>query len=313
MPNLLDTLFGSLQSYASSSSNKTALWLGLLLLFFIVYFIVIWFSDIRKSTAIVIAFFPVLLLDAVISFGIYTFKFPLGFSYTTQKFYITLSIFDYVFNFGLFKNYGLAVFDHVNGLYLLSGTQNILTFLFVFSDSLIEFVLIAYVLYYLIGRIDFALLGASIPTLVYTWRISNPLTEFVTAKATVSHVFYFLSRAAPEQKLLVIGLFLLSFAFIVFIIATVSGFFMTVGKTTVRPGLEASSWEFSMTGVALGWTLAYAVVQLLHPEYSWYAVLPVLIIYNIFRSRMKGMAERRKAEKAQRQMFREVMEEREGY
>lgn len=297
-----------LQAYASSSTDKTALYFGLAILFLIIYFAVIWFIDVRKSTAVLIAFLPVFLLDYAVGFGKYTFTLPFDFSYSTNRGYITLSILDWIFNFGLFKSYGLTVFNSVNGSYFLTGFQNFIVYFFVYADSIIEFLLIAYFLYTLFDRTEYAVLGASIPVILYTY-FTNPLKELADAKAAVSHILYFFDHATQFQLLVVIGTAFLSFLLVIFLISTVTGLFVSIGKSTIKPGLEASMWEVSLTGLSFGLAFVYSVAVILHPEYSWYVLLPVLIVYSIIRSGMNRIADSRRAEKRQKQMIHEAQRE----
>lgn len=305
---ILDAVFDYVRAYALSSTNKTALWLILAILFLVIYFVVIWFFEVRKSTAVLIAFTPVLFLDYAISFGKYTFAFPFDFNYSTNRGYITLSILDWIFNFGLFKSYGLTVFNSVNGSYILTGLQNLVVYLFVYADSIIEFLLIAYFLYTLFDRIEYAVLGASIPVLAYTY-FTNPLKELATAKATVSHILYFFDHATQFQQMAVMATAFVSFLLVIFLISTATGLFISIGKSTVKPGLEASMWEVSLTGLSFGLALVYSIAVILHPEYSWYVLLPVLVLYSIIRSGMNRLADKRKGVKAQRQIIHEALRE----
>ena len=306
---IFEYLSARIGTYISTAADKTALWLALALLFIVIYFVVIWFTDVGKSTAIFLSFMPVLVLDWLFSFGTYIFKFPFGYSYATHNFVITLNIVDWIFNFGIFKSIGLDAFNQVSGAFVLTGAQKALVFLLVSADSIIEFIVLAYIFYSIFDRIDIAICGAAIPTILYSIFISNPLKEVVKAEVTVKHVLYFFDHATPEQNVIVFGSLFISFGLIVFLISAVTSLIEGIGKTTVRPGLEGHQYEVSLTGLAFGLSLAYSLAVVLHPDYSWYTVLPVLIIYNAIRSGMKGVAKNRRTQKQQKELVREVVDE----
>lgn len=307
--SLLNTIFSFITQKVTAlatASDKTPLWLLLLLLFIVIYFIVIWFSDISKSTAIFIAFIPVLILDLIFSFGSYVFHLPFNFNYPIKHFVITAQTLDFIFNFGIFKGVGLQTFNTVSGTYALSGIQNFVVYLFTFSDVIILGISLLFILYYIGDNFSNALTGTGIITLIYVY-FTNPFDESKTAVATTQHIFYFMEHASPEQQITVLGSAFISFVAIVFLISIVSSFFITVGKTTVRPGLEASSWQFNMTGIAFGLSVIYSITSVLHPEYSWYVVLPLLIGCSIVRSSMHSYAEDRRDRRQERENIREAV------
>lgn len=309
-----DTIFNFIAQKVTAlatASDKLPFYLLLVLGFLVSYFIIIWFSDISKSTALGISFIPIFTLDWIFSLGTYTFRFPIslpwiGEAYTTNKLTITFRLLDYIFNFGVWKDVGLSTFNNVTGVYVLSGIQNLVVYLFTFSDVIILFISFFFIFFYIADNFGDAFAGAGIITLAYAY-FTNPFGEYKTAVATTQHMFYFIGHATPEQKIVVFGSAFISFAAIVLLISTFGSLFITAGKTTIRPGLEASSWEYNLTGVAFGLSVIYSITSLLHPSYQWYVFLPSLIGCSMVRSSMQSYADDRRERRQQRESIKEAV------
>ncbi len=295
-----------------ATTSTDILYLELAILFLVVYFFLIWFVfEQDKKLAAAFAFVPILLIDYAFSFGKYIFAFPLaipgiGDTYTLNNFVLTFRLFDYIFNFGIWKDFGLTTFNAVTGSFLLSSLDKILVFLFVFADSILIFILASYIIYSFIDDIQYSALGGAFAALAYSF-VSNPFKEFKAAEVTVSHVRYFIGAATHEQLIVVLGAAIISFTIIVFLLSVATNLFIAVGKTTVNPRLESKSWEFNITGIAFGLAIFYAITNLLHPKYAWYVLLPVLVGYSILKSGMSSYAEGRHADRRQREMIAEAV------
>ncbi len=298
---IIDWFLSSIQRF--DATTRMILFFTLFLIFYVA---IIWFTDTKKSTAVGLAFIPILLIDLTLSFGKYTFMLPLNYNYTIGKGIFTINLLDFILNFQIFKLYGVEMFKQVTGTYLLTWPQQILVWIFTIGDSILAFLLLLFFFKNVLADWTYAFLCALVPSVLYlNW--SNPLKEFNTVTTNTQHIFYFFNNASGEQFIIVVATFLTSFAIIVLLLSTIINMLAGIGKSTVMPGLESTMWQFNVTGIAFQLALLYAVLQLLHPEVTWFVALPLLVIWGVIKRSLKGHADSVKEKREFRESIGEAM------
>lgn len=292
------------------STDPSILWQGLAVLFLIVCLSLIWFLNVKKSTAIVIASLPFLVMDGFVSFGTYTFRLPPEYTWSTQNFVMTLNLVEWIFGFKIFQNWGGLTFNSINGDVVLTMWQTLFIYLYAFSDTLIGLLVITYLIKNISGRLDYAVLISIMIVSLYSLLVSNPLSEAATAEAVVKHILFFVGNASQTQFIIVIMSAIISFLLIVILLSTVTSFLVGVAKSTVRPGMEASAYEMSFTGLSFGVAFLYSLVYIQHPDRTWYVLLPALLLYNIVMRGARGAARRRSEKREQQAYFRAMLQNR---
>ncbi len=303
--DILGTIFNFIgQKYTAlaTAPDKTIFWL-LLAIVFIVFFFGAKMLNLDTDIAALVGFAPIVLLDLLFSSGTYTFSFPFHYSPTWHKFVVPLQIFDWIFNYGFFKTVGLATFNQVTGSFVLTQIQQVALHLYVWGDSIIELVVIFYIVYNITNHLEIAAVAAIIPTAIYTRFISNPFKEYAASEKIVEHVFYFLNHANQEQKIIVIGSLVISFLLIVFLLSTILSLLLGTASSTIRPSLQAHEYEVNYVGTAFGLSVALSVMELLHPDYLYYNFLAVALVYGLFKATVKDYANDRKQKREQREMI----------
>ncbi|CAG0948721.1 MAG: hypothetical protein OIN86_12985 [Candidatus Methanoperedens sp.] len=277
------------------------------LLFLILYTTLIWFFfENNKSIAAFLAFSPILILDFFYSFGSYTFKLPL-IQYASDKLFLTLSLFDFAFSFGIFKIYGMEIFNSVSGTVVLTDIQNILVFLLTFADTIFLLFLLYYFFYYLINDSQYASAITIILVSVVTFYL-QPLKEWDTATKTMSHSIYFIENATTEQLLIVSVSFLISFIAVWIILSILINIVIGTAKNTIRPDLEGTMWKINLSGVAFKFTVIYSVGVLLHPEFSFWVMIPLIVLWNLISNSMQDYSNGRRRERERTDRMERSME-----
>ncbi len=262
-------------------------------LFILILFIIKWFTDTGNGISIIISAIPAIALDLMYSYGSYTFVLPLM-EYTVTKGVLTLHFLDYILNFGLFLDYGISTFNQVSGAYTLSSIQMLLVYLLTFGDSIIEFIALTYIVYYITKDLNSSIMLSAAVVLIYSYAV-NSMKELATMTNSVSSVFYFFDNAAQSQLITVLGAFLVSFFIIIFLLSTIINLFVGITKSTIMPTAETWQWTQNFSGLAFIMTIAYSTLILLHPTYTWYVVLPLFVLYGIVKNRLNGYADGIKA------------------
>ncbi|MCJ7617349.1 MAG: hypothetical protein MUO43_12520 [Desulfobacterales bacterium] len=280
--------------------------ISVLALFFVVtYFALLWFVlEDNKLLAMGISYIiTILILDLIVSFGTYTFNL-LYFTYTVDKGFLTLSLITYILQFGFWQQFGLSVFNGFNGAVTLSTYQTAFVWMLTFGDNLLEFSLLFWILKDVFSDISDALLWSVIPVTVYA-VLTNPWLEYDRASLTLQHITHFFGTATQGDQLLVIGTIAISFILVVYLLSIATTLFFGIGKSTVQPGWESKSWEFSYIGSSFLLALIYSISVLLHPHITFWVTIPLIIGLSILKSSVKSYAGKRKDERNNRKMIEE--------
>lgn len=280
-------------------SDSNYFWFVSIATFLIVYFL-LGFSpfNIRKSLRIVMALSIPVLVDLLISFGTFTFVFPLGYSFTISHGVMFISMLDRIMTYGIFIFYSSPITTPF--ISIASETaDSIPVFIFGFLsagiDSILDFLFFTILFYYLISFIEnkigkqtdyqlaISIALAGIPTIIYSIFISNPFHEIKEVIKTTNGMLTFFMSGDVINILFVIILFFINFM----LIASIVFIFIELIINTymkIYYNKKSLEWEIDFAGMAGAYTFAYSLLFFLHSDYRWFVVLPGLAIIQLLRS-----------------------------
>jgi len=313
-----------LNLFSSSSGipfgESIIFWLIIAILGFVIYTSLSTFTEYNKSVILIFSLTPLITVDLIRSFGTYIFDLPFVGTYELDRLVMTLSLVDWIFEFQLFSpaieimsdyivpesellisNLTFSMFiDLVLTLSWMPLLILFLTAAISIGDSILQFLIFFMAIYYAISivedkwerqfslQIPLSILGAIIPVIAYSF-FSNPIHEFEKANAQIASLFNFMSTATILDRGIVVILAVVSFLIVLIIMSVMTKFFLS-SSIAVFPGMQEKQWTTSYTAVAFITTLMYTFLFIMHPEYKWYLIITVIIIWKLFRHVMEDIA-----------------------
>lgn len=298
-------------------------WIFAIASFIIGYFLLGLFPfDIKKSLRMFISLCPSILIDLVISFGTFTFTFPLGYSFTIDRGYMFLSLINKVFTYEIFAFYSSPLTTPFISA-APETTDSIFVFIFGFMnagiDSIADFIFFTVLFYYFISFIEskigtqikyqlaISIALAGIPAILYSLFISNPFHEIKEVIQTTNGMLSFFASGDIINILFVFLLFFINFmaiCSIIFIaIELIVNLYMKVNYN--KRDIE---YTYDFIGMAGAYTLTYSVLFFLHYNYIWYVVLPAIAIIQVLRSSTSNVINTHKQNMADEQRISKVID-----
>ena len=273
------------------------------------------FTDVSKPVALVAGFSVIVLMDLVTSYGTYIFELPFIGAYEVERLVMTLGLVDYIF--------GYQLFNPAKDIILSYATPEVITTLPIqftalalsIGDSILQIIIFYLTIYYVISLIEYhrnqeyewqipvSIVGALFPVLLYAIFFSNPIHEYEVAIVEASNIMSFFNNATISEILYVIVLGFISFLIVFTIISTMAHFLLSAA-INVRPGLKMQTWSTDYTSIAFLLTLLYTFLYIMHPDYKWYLILMVIIIWKVFRGFMEEVSTKAKLKTGQRSEMR---------
>ena len=296
-----DILIGLLPSSPQSSllSDSNLFWIATIAIFIIVYLALGLFPSIKKSLRVLLSLFIPIIIDLALSFGSFTFTFPLGYSITTTHGVMFIKLIDYIFTYGMFTDYSSALISP----FIASAPDQpeslliyVIVFLSVAIDSILEFIFLSFATYTAITLIEnkwrkqikhqlpISILVGLIPTLFYTLVVSNPLKETGESVKALNGVSMFLSSSPFTDILLVFIIIIINFAIISEIIYLAVELMLSL-YVKVYYARKDIEWTYELSGIALVYTFTYSFIFFLHSDFEWYVVFPILLAYARFKGK----------------------------
>jgi len=233
-----------------------------------------------------------------IDYGVFTLKVPLINDIVITDFVMGMRLMSFVFDFGFFINIGMPFYiefmKNVPAIPVMPTWFSMLVFLYVSSDSIIEFVFFYYFFYSIMiiagdsisGSVKnskmYALVLALVPVALYNYFISNPFIEYPKAMDSLSGVVYFFNNAPALSQVIFFGTLVISFLVVATVLAVIIDLLYGTGAATIRPSWETKKWQSSYFGIGMGYTIAFAILYSLK-GISWYIFFPGVILYSLFK------------------------------
>lgn len=312
--------------YFSASSGiplgeSIVFWIIMGILGFIIYTVLSSVTDFSKSVILLCSAIPLLAFDSYIPFGIYVFDLPFLGIYEVDKLVMTLGLIDWMFGFQLFNsaldimnNYAVAegdplttalsfkvILDLIWNLSWAPLLILVITALISIGDSLLQFVIFFMATYYAISiiedkwdrqfslQIPLSIIIGAFPVLLYALYFSNPIHEFEKANVQIASVIHFIDVAPFMDVAVVILLGIASFFIVLIIMSVITKSFMS-SSTMVFPSMQGKQWTTNYGAVAFLTTLLYTFLYIMHPEYQWYLIIGVILVWKVFRHVMEDIA-----------------------
>ncbi|MCK4665571.1 hypothetical protein KAU33_02410 [Candidatus Dependentiae bacterium] len=331
-----------LNLFSSSSGiplgESVIFWLIVIIFGFILYTVFSMFTEYDKPVIVMISMIPLFAFDLIESFGTYTFDLPFLGIYEVDRFVMTLGLMDWIFGFQIFNpaleimsNYPIeegdplttalsfkVILDWIFTLSWIPISILFITAAVSIGDSILQFLIFFMAVYYAISIIEdrwerqFSLqLPVSIavgllPVLVYACFFSNPIHEFKEANIQIASVFNFISAAPLIDKGIVVTLGIISFVVVLLIFSVMTKFVLSSTIAAI-PSRQQKKWTTDYSAVAFITTLLYAFLYVMHPDYKWYLIITVIIIWKIFRHVMEDIAHEAKGRTKEREMRRKEL------
>ncbi len=290
-----DILIGLLPSSPQSSllSDSNLFWISTVAIFIIVYLILGLFPSIKKSLRVLLSLSIPLLIDIAMSFGSFTFTFPLGYSITTTHGVMFIKLIDYIFTYGIFTDYSsslISPFIEASSDQPTSLLIYVIVFLSVAIDSILEFAFFAFATYTIITLIEnkwkkqiknqlpISIFAGLVPVLFYTLLVSNPLKETNESVQALNGVTTFLSSSPFSDILIVFVIIIINFAIITEIIFLAVELMLSL-YVKVNYARKDIEWTYEISGIALVYTFTYSFIFFLHSDFKWYVIFPILLVY----------------------------------
>ncbi len=267
--------------------------------FLIVYFLLAFFPmTIKKSLRIIIALSIPLLVDILISFGSFTFYFPLGYSFTTSHGVMFLSLLNKIMSYEIFAFYSSPIITPF--ISVASETPDSIP-VFIFGllnagiDSILDFLFFTILFYYIISFIEnkihsqinyqlaISIALAGIPTILYSLFVSNPFHEIEEVIKTTNGMITFFVSGDIVNILFIFILFLINFMLISSIIFIFIEIIVNL-YLKVNYNKKDIEWSYDFAGMAGAYAFAYSLLFFLHSDYKWYVVLPMITILQLLRT-----------------------------
>ena len=326
-----------LNLFSSSSGiplgESIIFWLIIVIFGFIIYTALSMFTSFEKPVVVMFSMSPLFAFDLIKSFGIYVFELPFIGVYEVDRFVMTLGLIDWIFGFQLFNpaidimsKYAIeegdslatcldfkVILDLIFTLSWIPISILFITALISIGDSVLQFLIFFMAVYYAISivedkwerqfslQIPVSIAVGLLPVLVYAFGFSNPIHEFEKANIQIASIFHFMSVAPLLDKGIVVILGMASF-FIVLIIMSIMTKFLLSSTISVVPSMQQKKWTTDYSAVAFITTLLYSFLYVMHPDYKWYLIIAVIIVWKIFRHVMSDIAHEAKGRTRNREM-----------
>ncbi len=257
-----------------------------------------------------------------IDYGSYTFIMPLIDDITVSEGTQGLRLLSFIFNFGLFVNIGVPFYEEfiktVTTVPAMPVWFNILVFLYVISDSIIEYIFFFYFFRAImviagdsIGSTKnstiYALMLAIVPVALYNYFISNPFVEFPKAMEQLSKVSLFYSNAPAFSLIIYFGTLITSFLIVATVLAVIIDLIYGAGASTLKPSWEMKKLENSYMGMGVGYAAAFAILYSLK-NVHWHIFFPGVILYSLFKKVSGGIIDSAKEHDATKSMQKGIVE-----
>lgn len=307
-------------------------WIIMGILGFLIYTVLSTATDFSKSVILICSAVPLLVFDLYMSFGIYVFDLPFLGVYEVDRLVMTLGLIDWIFGFQLFNpaldimsNYAVVegdplttalsfevILDLIWSLSWVPILILVITALISVGDSLLQFVIFFMATYYAISiiedkwerqfslQIPISILIGAFPVLLYACYFSNPIHEFEKANIQIASVIHFVDVAPFVDIIITLMLGMTSF-FIVLIIMSIVTRTLISSSITIFPGMQMKMWTTSYGAVAFLTTLLYTFLYIMHPEYQWYLIIGVILVWKMFRHVMEDIAHEAKGRTRERE------------
>ncbi len=268
-------------------------------IFLIVYFLLgLSPFNIRKSLRMLMALTIPILFDLLISFGEFTFIFPLGYTFTITRGVMFITMLDRIMSYSIFSFYSSPI---TSPFILIASETTDSIFVFIFGllnagiDSIADFIFFAALFYYLISFIEsklgfqinyqvaISIALAGIPTILYSLFISNPFHEIKEVIQTTNGMLNFFASGDIVNILFILILFLINFMLISSIIFIVIELIVNL-YMKVNYNKRDIEFTYDFAGMAGAYAFAYSILFFLHSDYKWFIVLPGIAILQILRS-----------------------------
>ena len=323
--------------YFSASSGiplgeSIVFWIIMGILGFLIYTILSSVTDFSKSVILMCSAIPLLAFDSIISFGTYVFDLPFLGIHEVDRMVMTLGLIDWIFGFQLFNsaldimnNYAVSegdplttalsfkvILDSIWNLSWVPLLILVITALISIGDSLLQFIIFFMATYYAISiiedkwdrqfsfQIPLSIIIGAFPVLLYALYFSNPIHEFEKANIQIASLIHFIDVAPFVDVAIVLMLGIASF-FIVLIMMSVVTKTLISSSITIFPGMQEKMWTTSYGAVAFLTTLLYTFLYIMHPEYQWYLIIGVILVWKVFRHVMEDIAHEAKGRTRERE------------
>ena len=324
-------------NYFSASSGiplgeSIVFWIIMGILGFLIYTVLSATTDFSKSVILMCSAIPLIVFDSLMSFGIYVFDLPFLGIHEVDRLVMTLGLIDWIFGFQLFNsaldimsNYAVAegdplttalsfkvILDSIWNLSWVPLLILVITALISIGDSLLQFIIFFMATYYAISiiedkwdrqfsfQIPLSIIIGAFPVLLYALYFSNPIHEFEKANIQIASLIHFIDVAPFVDVAIVLMLGIASF-FIVLIMMSVVTKTLISSSITIFPGMQEKMWTTSYGAVAFLTTLLYTFLYIMHPEYQWYLIIGVILVWKMFRHVMEDIAHEAKGRTKERE------------
>lgn len=309
-------------------SDSNLFWIASILIFISMYFILDKFTELKKSYRIVISLLPAILMDLLLSFGSFTFHLPIiNIDYTISRGVMFINLLNSIFSYKIFSYYAepiLNPFITISPKTSSSILIDLLILLYVSIDSIIELIFLTYLTFSIITIIEdrtghqikyqlpISVAIASVPVILYTIFISNPLLESERIIQDYNGILLFFDKGNISDIIFLFILLLINIS----LISTIVLIFIDIGLAfywKINWNKRDIEFIYDFGGIALMYSLTYSIIFLLHSDFKWYAVFPMFLVYNYFRSKSKtiidGAKERISEKEKVSHMTRSVVEQ----
>ena len=294
-PNSANDIFVEIiQHYLGTTVSDSFLFVAVMgILFAAIFMFMTMFMNTRAGVRFVVAYTPVLLIDGLKSFGTYTFKFPF-FEFTIEHFVMTFKLIEYIFTFKIFT----PILDDISTFQDFTTEPSIwivfISWMYSFGDSIIQIILFVLAAYSLITLYEnwkniqiqhqmlTSIVFGFIPVFLYAYLVSNPFHEYELSQLYIVTLTNFFFNATWLQLGFFLTLAIISF-FIIFIIILMITQFVLSTFITFSPKGKSLDFTTSFESVALLLTIFYSFLFLMHPEYTWYNIMLVILIWTGFK------------------------------
>ena len=324
-------------NYFSASSGlplgeSIVFWIIMGILGFLIYIGLSSTTDFSKSVILMCSAVPLILFDSLMSFGVYVFDLPFLGVHEVDRLVMTLGLIDWIFGFQLFNHaldimsgYAVAEGDPLTTALSFKVILDLIlnwtwiplliltiTAMISIGDSLLQFVIFFMATYYAISiiedkwerqfslQIPISILIGAFPVLLYACYFSNPIHEFEKANIQIASLIHFLDVAPFVDIMVVLMLGMASFFIVLIIMSIVTRTFIS-SSITIFPGMQEKMWTTSYGAVAFLTTLLYTFLYIMHPEYQWYLIIGVILMWKMFRHVMEDIAHEAKGRTRERE------------
>jgi len=297
-----------------SFGDSLLFWMFGLVIAMIIYLLLNSFTDFSKSVIIILAIMPTILLDLIISFGTYEFVLPFIGIYEIHNLVMTFSITDWVFGFQLFNPAKDIMALYTTNVVATSILVKLMAFVLSLGDSIFQIILFSLTFYYIISLIEFkfnmefewqrvvSFVCGLVPVSIYALFFSNPFHEYEMANEQASNLVYFFNNAQSAEITFVILTGFIAFLLVFFIVSIITRFLLSAA-ISISPKMQEQLLMTSYASVAFLLTLLYAFLYVMHPDYKWYMIILVIIVWKLFRGVMEDISQEARVKTGERSVM----------